>query len=44
MTNAINEVLYYGNAKIRTRRMTVADRFRLWKRRRVRDDLAGVRT
>ena len=44
MTNGINAVLYYGNARIKTRRMTLADRFRLWRRRRVRDDLAGVGT
>ena len=44
MTDHINRVRYYGARKIRTQRMTLADRFRLWKRRRVMDDLAGVRT
>lgn len=42
MVNHINAVLYYGNNRIKARRMTLADKFRLWKRRRIRDDLAGV--
>ena len=42
--NHINCVLYYGTAKIKPRRMTLADRFRLRRRRRFMDDLAGVRT
>ena len=42
MVNQINAVLYYGNTKIKPRRMTILDRYRLWKRRRVMDDLAGV--
>ena len=44
MTDHINRVRYYGTQKIRPRRMTLADRFRLWRRRRVMDDLAGVGT
>ena len=44
MTNHINAVLYYGHARIRPHRMTIAERLRLRRRRRVRDDLAGVRT
>lgn len=37
---------YYvpGARKIKARRQTLAARFRLWKRRRRTDDLAGVRT
>ena len=37
---------YYvpGAHKIKPRRMTLAARFRLWKRRRKISDLAGVRT
>lgn len=37
--------VYYvpGARKIKGQRMTLADRFRRWKRRRVMDDLAGVR-
>ena len=36
---------YYcpGSRKIRGQRMTIAARYRRWKRRRIMDDLAGVR-
>lgn len=44
MTNGINQVLYYGNARIKPHRMTLAERWRLNRRRRRQDDLAGVRT
>jgi hypothetical protein len=44
MTNHVEQVLYYGGARIRPHRMTIAERFRLWRRRRWRDDLAGVGT
>ena len=44
MTNSVNCVLYYGTERIKPRRMTLADRFRLWRRRRIVDDLAGVKT
>lgn len=43
MTNHINAVLYYGTGKIKLHRMTLIERFRLWKRRRVIDDLVVVR-
>ena len=44
MTNNENCVLYYGTQRIRTHRMTLAERFRLRKRRRRVDDLAGVKS
>lgn len=35
--------LMAGTGKARWRRMTVAELFRLWRRRRRQDDLAGLR-
>lgn len=38
--------MYYyvpGAGKIKGRRMTIAERFRLWKRRRKQCDLAGLK-
>lgn len=44
MVNHINAVMYYGNARIKTRRRTLWESFKLWRRRRWYDDLSGVGT
>lgn len=44
MINHFGGVSYYGTKKIKPHRMTLVERFKLWRRRRVMDDLAGVGT
>jgi hypothetical protein len=42
MTNHVNAVLYYGNCKIKTRRRSPLDGFRLWLSRRKERTTYGV--